>query len=404
MDALLAAAEALAHGDPLRALGHVALRDDARALALRATALAQLGEHADAKRLFQRALTEMPRSDALARARCELALAELALATRELPRVDAMLARAVSVLDRHHDTRNAAYARMLRARHALARGFVERAQRELDGIDSATTGPVLVALIALTRTEIALRQMQPEHARRALVVAGSAALRAQVPALLAEVDACRRAILRPCARRLHRGSVVPLSLVEVRALFDGPHLIVDACRRVVLQGDVIVRYATRPVLFALLRRLAEAAPGAVDREQLIRVGFGMQRSNDALRARLRVAMGRLRKQLEKLASLHATEHGFALVPRAAEVHVLLPPHEDEASSLLALVSDGEAWSTSALALALGGSQRSIQRALSVLEREGRVKSLGRGKNRRWLAPPMLDFATHMLLPAASPRD
>ncbi|MET0340264.1 MAG: helix-turn-helix domain-containing protein [Polyangiales bacterium] len=402
MDPLHAASEALSRGDPLRALGHVALRDDAPALALRATALAQLGEYEDAKRLLNRAERGFRREHAVARARCVVALAELALATRELLRADAGLARAIAVLERSGDRDNARYARMLHARHGLAVGDVRRAEERLAAIDRNRAAPVLAALIALTQAEIALRRMQPEPAHAALIVAEREAMRAQVPALIAEVEASRAALARPVARVVRADGTGLLTLDDVCALRAGPALVVDACRRVVQQGDACVQLDTKPVLFGLLRQLAEAAPQPVGRDALIRVGFGMRRSSDALRARLRVAMGRLRKLLGPLAVVRATEHGFALVPRAPRAVVLLPPQDDDASALLALLSDGEAWSTSALALALGASQRTVQRALRALETRDRARSLGRGKNRRWLAPPMHAFATHMLLPPPSP--
>lgn len=247
-----------------------------------------------------------------------------------------------------------------------------------------------------------MRRMQAAAAKQALAEASQAAMRAQIPVLLAEVQAAKRTLALPVARRVHAEGDELLSLEQVAALLGSDAFVVDGCRRNVQCGETRLTYETRPVLFSLVRALAQAWPQEVVRDELIRVGFGMRRSNDSLRARLRVAVGRLRKQLQGLAELRATASGFMLLPTARDVLVLAPPLDDDASRLLALVSDGEAWSTSSLALAFGASQRSIQRALSALELAGKVTSTGRGKSRRWLAPPIHPFATHMLLPVLSP--
>lgn len=404
MDQVLAvAAQALSRGEPMRALKLVALRQDAQAVALRATALAQLGEYPQATQLFKHAAKQLLRSSPLAHARCIVALAELALATRELGQGDAGLSRAIDVLVRHRDLANAQHAHVLHARHALALGKLDLAEQRLRAIDARAARPALRALLALTHAELALRRRRPDDARSALSAAGQAAVRAQVPALLAEVQAARLTLARPVAKLLHADGAELLSLDRVVALLGGSQLVVDGCRRCVQQGDRCVRYGTRPVLFGLIRRLAEAAPDDVSRDELIRAGFGMRRASDSLRARLRVAIARLRKQLAGLAELRATAGGFVLLPHAPPALVLLPPLDDDAAGLLALVSDGQAWSSSALALALGASQRGVQRALVALASAGKVSSLGRGKNRRWLAPPLHAFATHLLLPVSSPE-
>jgi len=409
---LRAAAQALSRGDPLRALKYVALRQDAQALALRATALAQLGEYKEAKELFKRACKGFSQSEAVARARCVVALAEVALASRELTAADAGLDRAIDVLQRHNDLANARYAQLLHARYALSLGNVALAQARLEAIDALLTrgsarldvgsvAPALRSVLELTRAEVALRRAEPQKARTALVRAEKAAARANIPALSAEVAGAKRALEQPVARLATANGSELLSLDQVALLLAKGSFVVDASRRTVQQGASRVSFEIRPVLFALACRLAEASPNEVSREELIRVGFGMQRQSDSLRARLRVAMGRLRKQLAPLADLEAKRLGFALRPHSPPAYVLLPPASDDATSLLALVSDGEAWATSALALALGWSQRSVQRALSTLEENRRVQSLGRGKNRRWLASPLHGFATHLLLPVSS---
>lgn len=398
--ALVVAADALAQGQPLLALKYVALRDDAPALTLRATAMAQLGDYKRAKLLYQRALAGFGSDERVLRARALVALAEVALAARELALNDVELVRARDLLAREGDLANACHAQLIRARHALALGDVDAADKRLNALD-AEHGPLLVrALGQLLRAEVAVRRMQPSAARTALARAAEAAQETRIAALRAEVAAAAHTLEQPVARLISAHGAQELSLEQVARLLAGPHLIVDACRRTVQQGTRRLDFGKRPVLFALARRLAEASPNEVTREELLRVAFGMRRANDSLRARLRVSVGRLRKLLSGLCALEATSAGFALSARA-KVHVLAPPLDDQAGSLLALVSDGEAWSTSALALALGASQRSVQRGLATLESEGKVRSVGRGRSRRWLAPPLTPFATHLLLPIAS---
>jgi hypothetical protein len=162
-----------------------------------------------------------------------------------------------------------------------------------------------------------------------------------------------------------------------------------------------VPLARRPVLFALARALAEAWPGDVDRDVLIEHAFRTRDPDETHRARLRVEIGRLRKLALPLARIEASARGFALTPLGERsVVVLLPPIDGEGASLLALLADGAAWSTSALSLALGASQRTVQRALVELEAAGRVRAIGRARAQRWLAPPLAGFATNLLLPTA----
>jgi len=118
---------------------------------------------------------------------------------------------------------------------------------------------------------------------------------------------------------------------------------------------------------------------------------------------LRVEVGRLRAALRALAGVRATPRGFTMTPRRArEVVVLAPPVEWEHAAVLALLADGESWSSSALAQALGASQRSVQRALDSLATAGKVQSLARGRARRWVTPPVPGFTTILLLPAPLP--
>jgi hypothetical protein len=141
----------------------------------------------------------------------------------------------------------------------------------------------------------------------------------------------------------------------------------------------------------------------VSREALVARAFGGRRADESHRARLRVEIGRLRAVLRKLADVQATPRGFVLAPRRAhEVVVLAPPVEGPHAAVLALLADGEAWSSSALALALGASQRTVQRALDALAAEGRIHSFGRARSRRWISPPVPGFTTTLLLPLAAP--
>ncbi|MCC7018088.1 MAG: hypothetical protein IT564_12910 [Rhodospirillales bacterium] len=157
------------------------------------------------------------------------------------------------------------------------------------------------------------------------------------------------------------------------------------------------------MLFELALALAVAWPGDVGRQSLIARAFRVRRLDESHRVRLRVEIGRLRALVAPLVRIEATADGFALAPRGArEVVVLAPPIDGDQAALLALLADGAAWSTSALALALGTSQRTVQRALMELESAGRVRSIGRARARRWLAPPLAGFTPILVLPAVLP--
>jgi hypothetical protein len=175
---------------------------------------------------------------------------------------------------------------------------------------------------------------------------------------------------------------------------------VDACRHVVRDEGKVVSLAKRPVLFALARALGEAWPEDVPRNTLVARAFGLKLADESHRARLRVEIGRLRAVLRTLAGVTATKRGFALAPRRArEVVVLARPVEERHAGVLAFLADGESWSSSALALALATSQRTVQRALDSLAVAGKVQSFGRGRARRWMTPPLPGFTTTLLLPA-----
>lgn len=409
MDSLItAAARALTAGDPLGALQRIALRDDAPALALRGIAMAQLGEFATAKALLRRAARLFGPTERVERARCVTAEAEVALASRELRWPTRALDEARRTFGALGDHANALHAALLQIRWLLLLGRVSEAGEaldklgklgQLDKLDPGATPAMLTARGALVASEIALRRGHTAPARAALARARAAADRSGIDPLRAEVERAERTLALPVARLIAGGEERPLVLDEVETLLASQHLIVDACRRAVRVNQHEVRLARRPVLFALLRALAEAWPGAATREILCARAFGARRLNESHRVRLRVELGRLRRELRALADVQATPGGFALLPRSAEVRVLAPPIEGPDAAVLALMADGEAWSTSALALALSSSQRTVQRALGALEASGQVRTLGRGRARCWLAAPIGGFATTLLLPA-----
>jgi hypothetical protein len=250
-----------------------------------------------------------------------------------------------------------------------------------------------------------MRRLRTKTAHAALARAERAARHAGIPALTAEVDSASRVLTTPAARLIARGEERLLLLEEVEALLASEALVVDACRHVVRDAGTLVSLARRPLLFALARALGEAWPADVPRNTLILRAFRAKFPDESHRARLRVEIGRLRVVLRPLAGVTATKRGFALLPRqAGEVVVLARPVEERHAAVLAFLADGESWSSSALALALGASQRSVQRALEALAATGKVQWLGRGRARRWITPPVPGFTTTLLLPAPLPSD
>jgi len=406
MDSLItAAARALAAGDPLGALKRIALRDDAPALALRGIAMAQLGDLVRAKTLLRSAARAFGPKEAVARARCVVAEAEVALASRDLVWPAKALDAAQVTLEAHGDRANAAYARYLQARRFLLIGRIEEAERTLAELDPARFPPAWRTAHELVVAGIAMRRLRTKAARAALARATDAAIDADVPALMAEVESALRTLNAPAARRISKGEERLLLLDDVEALLASRAFVVDACRHVVRHAGTVISLAKRPVLFTLARALAEAWPEDVARDALVARAFRLKLADESHRARLRVEMGRLRKALRPIADVSATKRGFSLVPRrASEVIVLALPVEEEHAAVLAFLADGESWSTSALALALSTSQRTVQRALESLAEARKVQSFGRGRARRWMTPPEPGFTTTLLLPAPLPID
>jgi tetratricopeptide (TPR) repeat protein len=404
MDRLMAeAARALAAGDPLAALKRVALRDDSAALALRGIAMAQLGDLARARELLRTAARRFGPAQATARARCVVAAAEIALVSRDLSDRGLGLGAARATLQARGDCANAAHAGYVEARRLLLIGHLDEAERSLDALDADALPQVSRAGYWLVTAGIAMRRIQAKAARAALDRAGHAARVTGLPALAAEVDRASRALDASAARLIARDRTSLLGLAEIEALIASDALVVDACRKVMCAGAIVIPLTGRPVLFALVRALAEAAPDDVSRETLVARAFRGREADESHRARLRVEIARLRRTLAPLAGLHATKRGFLLQPhRARPVAVLAPPVEGSHAGVLALLADGEAWSSSALALALDVSPRTIQRALEALVQEGKVESCGRGRACRWMVPTMPGFPTSLLLLAPLP--
>jgi hypothetical protein len=406
MDSLItAAARALAAGDPLGALKRVALRNDAPALALRGIAMAQLGDLVRAKALLRSAARAFGPREAVARARCIVAEAEIALVSRDLGWPAKALDAARVTLEEHGDRVNAAHARYLEVRRLLLVGRIDEAERTLAKLDPAPFPPASRTAHELVVAGIAMRRLRTKEARAALARARRAALQARIPALTAEVESAFLVLNTPAARLIASGEERLLLLEEVEALLDSKAFVVDACRHVVRDESKVVSLAKRPVLFAIARALGEAWPGDVPRDTLVARAFRLKLADESHRARLRVEVARLRTVLRPLADVNATKRGFALTPRRArEVVVLARPVEEKHASVLAFLADGESWSSSALALALGASQRTVQRALDSLAATGKVQSCGRGRTRRWMTPPVPGFTTTLLLPAPLPID
>src|SRR5687767_4471635 len=313
MDSLItAAARALAAGDPLGALKRVALRDDPPALALRGIAMAQLGDFVRAKALVRSAARAFGPKEAVARARCIVAEAELALASRDLSWPAKTLHAARVTLEQHGDWQNAAHAQYLELRRLLLIGRLDEAERMLDKLDPSSLPPALRAVHELVVAGIAMRRVQAKKARAALARAERAARHVGIRALIAEVEGASVVLNAPAARLIVLGEERQLLLDEVETLLGSKSLIIDACRHVVREANTVVSLAKRPVLFALARALGEAWPGDVRRDTLVARAFGAKHADESHRARLRVEMARLRAVLRTLADVRATGRGFAL--------------------------------------------------------------------------------------------
>src|SRR5271168_2175909 len=230
MDSLItAAARALAAGDLLGALKRVALRDYAPALALRCIAMAQLGDLVRAKALLRSAARAFGPKEAVARARCVVAEAEIALVSRDLGWPAKALDTARATLEAHGDRINAAHARNLQVRRLLLIGRLDEAERTLVELDPAPFPPASRAAHELVVAAIAIRRLRTKAARAALTRAEHAAREAGIPALTAEVESALLVLNTPAARLIAHGEERLLLLEEVEALLASGALIVDAC-------------------------------------------------------------------------------------------------------------------------------------------------------------------------------
>jgi hypothetical protein len=406
MDSLItAAARALAAGDVLGALKRVALRNDAPALALRGIAMAQLGDLGRAKALLRRAAKTFGPHEVVARARCAVAESEIALVSRDLGAVGKGLEAARATLEERGDLLNAAHARCLAVRHLLLIGRLDEAELILSKVSPGHLSPALRAAHELTVAGLSIRRLHTTVARAALARAEQAARQAGVPALVAEVEGAIRALAAPAARLIAHGEDRLIVLDEVETILDSDALVIDACRHVIHSAPAVVSLTRRPVLFTLARALGEAWPADMARRALIARAFRVKRGDESHRARLRVEMGRLRAALRDIAIVTATKDGFALVAHGArEVVILAPPVEEKHAPVLALLADGESWSSSALAQALRASARTVVRALASLAAAGTVQAIGHGRARRWMTPAVVGYPTALLLPGPLPGD
>jgi len=404
-EATAAAARALAVGDPLGALNLVSLRDDAPCLALRGIAMAQLGDFGLARSLLRRAAQEFGPGQPVARARCVVAETEVALVSRDLGPDNKALSAAADLLEQRGDGVNAAHARYLALRWLILVGRLNEAERVIETLDPSPLPPALRSSHSVVAATLALRRLRAAEALAHLSDAETYARRARIPALLAEVEGIRASFERPVARLIERDSERLLTIEEVEGVLNSGALVIDACRRAVRDATTATAMSTRPVLFELVRALAEAWPGDVPREELVERVFQLGLEDELDRLRLRVEVGRLRTLLGPLADVVATKQGFSLSPRrATAVSVLALPVEQKHAEVLALLADGESWSSSALALALGARQRTVQRSLEALSVEGKIQSVGGGRSCKWMTPPVLGFATSLLLPGALPGE
>jgi hypothetical protein len=219
MDSLItAAARALAQGDPLGALKRVALRDDAAALALRGIAIAQLGDFERSRALLRSAQRAFSPKESVSRARCVVAEAEVALASRDLGWPERSLDAARVILEEHGDRLNAALARYLQIRRLLLIGRLDDAERILAELGPTPFPPPLTTAHELVVAGIAIRRLRTKVARAALARAEVAAREAGIPALMAEVESVFHVLNTPAARLIARGEERPMLLEEVESL------------------------------------------------------------------------------------------------------------------------------------------------------------------------------------------
>ena len=415
----LEAADRLAHGDALGALNAIAGDEDGHAHALRGIALAQL-EELDAAQRELRLAAQTFEDHPLYHARALAALAEVSAARREIGTALDALATAADRLAEVGDRRNAAWMRLVRVRLLVLIGALSEARAELatvaEGLAADPKGdPVLRSTHGLARASVAIRELETEDALAALDQAltelthsddGAAVAH---PLLSAELEAHRGALTRPVARRTLSGRVQRLTVPELATVFagsrDGAALakarawwVIDAIAgRFGRAGEDLRDLASRAVPFALLVELGRVWPEAMATDTLIARVFGGPPDDESYRDRCRVEIDRLRRLLPSACRIDPAGRAWRLVVPNDE-SVVVVELEAEGDTLTALLADGQPWAARDLALAIGASQRSVQRSLRSLVRRGEVESVGRARAQRWVSTRATSgIATQMFL-------
>lgn len=404
------AARALQAGDPLRALGLVGRLESAEGLLIRGIAYAQVGDYELAETSLDRAIaiTSSPRAkDKDARtitARARAALVEILLNRGDAGPAARAARESVLELERLGDQHNANMQRLVLARAEVLLGRIEEARSvvaEMLG-GKAALGADITAIALLADAEIAIRTMRASAARESLRRARHALEEAPNPILARALVVLEQELSHPIARLVRDGVARDADLYTIEAASTGELLLVDACRRLVLGGRVILPLARRPVLFELLIALARAWPSAVPRDELAKHAFDTKKPNASHRSRLRVEIGRLRKLMEGIgAEPNATADGYELSTQR-EVAVLLPPSDEDSARMLLLLGDGAAWSAQSLAEHTGMSKRTVQRAMARLLENGSVTRAGKGRDLRY-ARVGSPIASRMLLLGLAPK-
>lgn len=362
--------------------------------------MAQLGDLRAAAELLTRAHATFETDEALSRARCVLALAEVALALRDFSFEPARLQDAAATLKQHGDHNNALLAELLNARRRLLLGDIAGALSATHNLRFNGAPEALIGLTRLIQAQIAIRQIRGAEAELRLSEASAHSKASGIAALSLEIQRALSVLHSPAGRLVEAETQREVTLTQVEQLFQEPALLVDACRRQLRHAGMVINLSRRPILFSLLLHLAKSVDRTATRTDLVQEVFGSALMNDSYRARLRVEVGRLRKLLAPIATVTATAEGFKLEPHdtSLAVRVLLPPLWGSHPDILALLSDGQTWSASAIANALGKSQRSVQRALAQLAKQADVVPEGVGPARRWVSASLAPIATALLLP------